>query len=162
MESFIRDLVGEHSNVRIVDDSLSSNVTEVAPPRFSFEDCDSALLPQQQRNDVETSSLSSNGNDSNSPSCCSTPRHIGCSRRSYGCDSPIIEGFRERQRLIRQSLSSSPGIVSPMRSPIKRENGGIMKQLPSNKAKSPSRTPRNEGDGAYSTLKAKLDGVRLF
>jgi hypothetical protein len=139
LQSYIKDLVGDTSDVQIVNDNSTSNL-----PSFEY-----ILNPQHENNVVD---LSNSNNmmcprsrsdahvkycsPSNADSCPSTPV-----RHRQASDTSILEDFRERQRMIQMSLSP-----------------GVLARTPNNhraRALSPSRTPLTPPHGNNRLLQSK-------
>ena len=131
MHSYLKGLVGENSQVNIVNDNSISSLPNV----FDDDDDNAPDInnPKQlmRSRSEEVRYHTSNSSVDDAPS---TPRRAS---------SSILDDFRERQRLIR--LSMSPG-VSP-KSP--------KKQTISSPKSSEPMTPKG-GDDKFSQLKEKM------
>jgi hypothetical protein len=144
LQSYIKDLVGDTLDVQIVNDNSTSNL-----PSFEY------ILPQHDNNVVDLSNSSnmmcprsrSDAQEkycspSNADSCPSTPV---LHRRA---SDSILEDFRERQRMIRMSLS--PGVLA--RSPKNHRA----------RASSPTHTPLTPPYSYFNQNKKMQSADNLF
>ena len=181
----MKELLGDITDVQIVDDSPSSYIPDcLFSPDTSFdvegdedgdadggvssefqnpmENCFSSsfLLPEEDT-DTKFHHCTSPSSVLDFAGCCSTPTSTS---RSYGNDK-ILHGFRERQRLIRENFMKSPGIIvesspSPRRHP---PTPSSTRRRNSQRRVNISPTAKQlKGEDKYLSLKTKLDGVRLF
>ena len=151
LENYLKDLVegASCSDVQFVDDSSSSNILDLV-------DCDFSQRSQRCM-DNSSSSFSSFDHE----------RRFNCSPSSVleptACDSSnndsTLDGFRERQRLIRMSMS--PGVSSPTQSPRRRMRTAAGSPSKNKKKRMPP-SSKDDDRRSYLTLKARLDGVGLF
>ena len=170
LSGYFKDLVDgtSCSDVQLISDNSSSNIFDLV------EECCHDSSSHSRRMMFDSSSRSSSSSlveqqDTRSPStfdsAYSSPTVTRSTLKVGGGESCYsLDEFRERQRMIRLSMSPGTG-VSPTQSPRRRMKtigGGGLRTKNHKTKSSPSSSSKIGYEADFLRLKAKLDGVSLY